>query len=311
MPSTTPSYIELHQRGELHERTERAFKILEACALCPRKCGVNRISGDTGVCQTADRAAVSSFNPHFGEESPLVGHGGSGTIFFTHCNLLCLFCQNFDISRGGEGEIVSDQTLAAMMMRLQDLGCHNINFVTPTHVVPQILSGLEIAVEKGLSVPLAYNSGGYDSVDTLKLLEGVIDIYMPDFKFINPELAKNACNAEDYAEVARAALKEMHRQVGDLMVDESGIARKGLLVRHLVLPGNLANTETVMRFLADEISRDTYVNIMPQYRPCGRAREIDGLSDYPSKKDFEQAVESAARAGLKRLDKPRRVFMVC
>ncbi len=311
MTPKAPSYIELHESGGLRERAEYAKGILASCTLCPRNCGVNRISGETGVCKTGDKARVSSFNPHFGEEPPLVGRGGSGTIFFTHCNLLCLFCQNFDISHEGEGETLSDETLAAMMLRLQKMGCHNINFVTPTHVVPQILSALEIAVEKGLSVPLVYNSGGYDSVETLKLLDGAIDIYMPDFKFMNRELAKSVCNAEDYSDIACAALKEMHRQVGDLVIDETGIARKGLLVRHLVLPRGLADTEAVMTFLAEEISRDTYVNIMPQYRPCGRAREIDGLSEYPSKNDFEQASDAASRAGLHRLDKPKRVFMVC
>ena len=238
----------------LREKTQKAYDQLKSCVLCPRKCGVDRLSGETGTCKTGRLAWVSSYSPHFGEEAPLVGNCGSGTIFFTHCNLRCLFCQNFDISHQGCGQEVSGEKLAAMMLDLQNQGCHNINFVTPSHVVPQILSAVEIAIQRGLHVPLVFNSGGYDRVATLKLLEGVFDIYMPDFKFWDPQIAEDACQARDYPEVARKALLEMHRQVGDLLLDEAGIARRGLVIRHLVLPDGLAGTREIMRFIAQRLS---------------------------------------------------------
>jgi len=302
--------METFQNGLLKEKIRKAHKMLGACVLCPRRCKVDRLSGETGVCKTGLQALVSSYNPHFGEEAPLVGRHGSGTIFFTHCNLLCIFCQNYDISHLGHGEEVSDEQLADLMLYLQNLGCHNINFVTPSHVVPQILSAVGIAAAAGLSVPLVYNSGGYDSIHTLKLLEDVVDIYMPDFKFWEPEVAKNACDAEDYPEIARQALKEMHRQAGDLVTDESGIARRGILLRHLVLPQDLAGTRQVMKFIAQEISTNTYVNIMPQYRPCGRADEIKELSRHLSQKDFNMALEAAIDEGIERLDSRRRKFVL-
>lgn len=295
----------------MREKIDRAFETMRSCVLCPRECRVDRLSGEKGLCETGKKARVSSYNPHFGEEAPLVGRNGSGTIFFTHCNLLCKFCQNFDISHEGYGEEVSEEQLAAIMMHLQGLGCHNINFVTPTHVVPQILSAVEIAAGKGLSVPLVYNTGGYDKVDTLKLLDGVFDIYMPDFKFWDAGIAESACNAGDYSEVAQAALKEMHRQVGDLDIDESGTAKRGILLRHLVLPGGLAGTRDVMRFVVKEISPDTYVNIMPQYRPVGKAEEVGGLGGYPSRKDFETALREARDEGILRFDERRPVFAIC
>jgi putative pyruvate formate lyase activating enzyme len=260
------------------------------------------------VCKTGTHAWVSSYTPHYGEEDPLVGTNGSGTIFFTHCNLLCVFCQNFDISHEGIGQEVSAEQLAAIMVDLQRMGCHNINFVTPSHVVWQILEALAIAAENGLRVPLVYNSGGYDRVETLKLLEGVFDIYMPDFKFWDPRVAEETCNAPDYPKVARNALREMHRQVGDLVIDGRGIARRGLLVRHLVLPGGLAGTREIMRFIAHDISTDTYVNIMTQYRPCGRAAEVRELAAYPTENDFKKARRAAKEEGIWRLDRPRRFF---
>ena len=281
-----------------------------SCDLCPRQCHVNRLEGETGVCNTGQRAWISSFNAHFGEEAPLVGRNGSGTIFFTHCNLLCIFCQNFDISHEGHGQKVTDDQLASVMLSLQKQGCHNINFVTPSHVVPQILSAVNIAAQNGLAVPLVYNSSGYDSVETLKLLEGVIDIYMPDFKFWNPEVSAQACDAEDYPEVARRALLEMHRQVGDLVTDADGIAERGLLVRHLVLPQEMAGTRNVMRFIATELSTNTYVNIMAQYRPCGRAAEMPELATRPSQDELDSAVHAAKEEGILRLDKPRRSFVL-
>ena len=304
-----PAYIETYKKGLLKKKAEYARKILASCVLCPRQCKVDRLLGETGICKTGSRAMVSSYNAHFGEEAPLVGQNGSGTIFFTHCNLLCVFCQNYDISHEGCGEEVSDEQLAGIMLALQKSGCHNINFVTPSHVVPQILSALGIAVEKGFCIPLVYNTGGYDRVETLKILDGVIDIYMPDFKFWDPYIAGKACEAKDYPEAARNALAEMFRQVGDLVVDASGIAQRGLLVRHLVMPHGHAGTREVMRFIANKISKNTYVNVMFQYRPCGNVYQFKEFSSRPSDRDFNEAVKAAKEEGITRLDKPRHVFM--
>jgi putative pyruvate formate lyase activating enzyme len=308
MTRADASYIRLIEQGKLAEKIRSVRSMLHACTLCPRECRVDRLSGQTGVCKTGAYAWVSSYTPHYGEEAPLVGTNGSGTIFFAHCNLLCIFCQNFDISHEGIGQEVSAEQLAAIMIDLQRMGCHNINFVTPSHVVWQILEALAIAAENGLRVPLVYNSGGYDRVETLQLLEGVFDIYMPDFKFWDPRVAEETCNAPDYPEVARKALREMHRQVGDLVIDGNGIARRGLLVRHLVLPESLAGTREIMRFIADDISTNTYVNIMTQYRPCGRAAEVRELAAYPTETDFQKARRAAIEAGIRRLDRPGRVF---
>jgi len=310
MPAFEPAYIETFKKGLLKKKIKTAGKILKFCKLCPRECGVDRLAGQTGVCNTGEKAFVSSYHPHFGEEAPLVGAGGSGTIFFTHCNLLCLFCQNYDISHEGCGEEVTSEQLAKNMLHLQDIGCHNINFVTPSHVVPQILSAVSLAVENGLNVPLIYNTGGYDSIETLKLLEGVFDIYMPDFKFWSPKIAEAACKAKDYPEIARNALIEMHRQVGDLVLDEYGIAMRGLLIRHLVLPKGLAGTRNIMKFIANGISPNSYVNIMAQYRPCGRAAEIEELSTRLKPEDFQTAYQAAIEEGITRLDKPKRVFVI-
>ena len=309
MTAYEPAYINAHEKGLLQERVAKADRLLKACMLCPRKCGVDRLAGETGFCKTGQRAWVSSYSPHFGEEAPLVGTHGSGTIFFTHCNLLCLFCQNFDISHQGQGQKVSDNELASLMLALQNQGCHNINFVTPSHVVPQILAALEIAVEQGLNVPLVFNSGGYDRMTTLELLDGIVDIYMPDFKFWDSQVAEDSCKAADYPEVARRALAEMHRQVGDLIIDDDGIGRRGLLIRHLVLPGGLAGTREVMRFIARDISPFSYVNVMSQYRPCGRAAEVEGLESHLSVEDYRLAVQAAKEEGITRLDQPQQRFV--
>lgn len=304
-----PVYIQTYEKGLLKEKAATAWDILASCILCPRRCEVDRQSGQTGVCKTGAKALVSSYTPHFGEEEPLVGSGGSGTIFFTHCNLLCVFCQNFDISHEGHGEEVTSEQLADMMLQLQNLGSHNINFVTPSHVVPHILQALEFAVEAGLRVPLVYNSSAYDSVETLKILDGVIDIYMPDFKFWSSDNAQRSCDAEDYPEVARNALMEMHRQAGDLEIDSSGVARRGLLIRHLVMPSNFSGTREVMRFIAQNVSANSYVNVMPQYMPCGRASEIEELREPLSFEEFEAALQAAASEGITRIDERRRVFI--
>ncbi len=303
-----PAYIAAAKNGRLDAAITATREILKECALCPRECRVDRLSDERGVCRTGYLAEVSSFAPHFGEETPLVGKNGSGTIFFTHCNLLCIFCQNYDISHLGDGEPATDDALADMMITLQNRGCHNINFVTPSHVVPQILSAVKIAAGKGLHIPLIYNSGGYDKLSTLQLLSGIIDIYMPDFKFVDSEIARRLCNAPDYPDVARTALKEMHRQVGDLVVDDAGIAVSGILVRHLVMPADMAGTEGAMQYIAEEISKATYVNIMPQYRPCGAAGEMPELTSGISQSDYKAALETARAAGITRLDHRARIF---
>jgi putative pyruvate formate lyase activating enzyme len=308
--SAEPSYLRLHSEGLLKERVQRALAVLESCRLCPRNCGVNRLRGELGFCETGRKVAVASYNAHFGEESPLVGRSGSGTIFISSCNLLCSFCQNYEISHGREGTEVGPEQMAFMMVQLSGAGCHNINFVTPTHVVPQVLEALPHAIERGLSVPLVYNSSGYDSRETLELLDGIFDIYMPDFKFWDNRWSERYCGAPDYREVAMAALREMHRQVGDLVVDEWGIARRGLLVRHLVMPNQVAGTEEIMEFLAKEISPNTYVNVMDQYRPCGSAHRDEFINRPLHSKEYRNAVNAANRAGIERLDERDRIRLI-
>ena len=302
-----PSYLRLYSKGVLQERVQKAFAVLESCCLCPRNCGVNRLNGEFGFCETGRKAVVASYNAHFGEESPLVGKFGSGTIFFSSCNLLCSFCQNHEISHGKEGVEVAPEQMAHMMVQLSQAGCHNINFVTPTHVVPQILEALPYAIERGLGVPLVYNSSGYDSRKTLELLDGIFDIYMPDFKFWDNLWADRYCGAPDYREVAISALREMHRQVGDLAMNERGIAYRGLLVRHLVMPNQVAGTQGIMEFLAKELSSNTYVNVMDQYRPCGSAHRDDFINRRLHSKEYRDAVSAAKRAGIERLDERDRI----
>ncbi len=294
-------YLALHEFGELEKRIEAARENLQCCTLCPRICKVNRLEGELGICKTGKRMIVASYAPHFGEEAPLVGQGGSGTIFVSNCNLGCVFCQNYEISHVGDGVKAEPGQVAAIMVSLQKQGCHNINFVTPSHVVPQILEALPLAIAKGLTLPLVYNSSGYDSVETLKLLDGVVDIYMPDFKFWDKESAKRLAKAPDYPERARSAISEMFRQVGDLEMDQDGIAIRGLLVRHLVMPGGLAETREIVRFLAG-LSKDTYVNIMEQYRPMGRAAEFPPIDRPLAHDEYVEAVRLAREAGLDRLD---------
>ncbi len=304
-------YLDLHAGGELAERAREAAERLRDCHLCPRECAVDRTGGEVGVCGLGRRAQVASMNLHFGEEDPLVGRDGSGTIFFAGCNLNCHFCQNYDISHDPHPSMeVSPARLAEVMLDLQDRGAHNINFVTPSHVVAQILEALVLAADQGLDLPLVYNTSGYDSVETLALLDGVVDIYMPDIKIDSPALAERFCQARDYPERARAALREMHRQVGDLELDDRGVATSGLLVRHLVMPGDTAGTREWMEFLAREISTNTYVNIMGQYRPCGRVlrrpEEFPEISRAVSAKDMARAFEAAEEMGITRLDQRRR-----
>ena len=297
-----PSYLQLYKEGRLLEKVEEARSLLEECRLCPRQCAVDRLNDEKGFCKTGRKAKVASFNAHFGEEAPLVGRLGSGTIFFSSCNLRCSFCQNYEISHLDEGAEIEAKDTAAIMIELASRGCHNINLVTPTHVVPQILEAILLAVEHGLTIPIVYNSSGYERVETLMLLRGIIDIYMPDFKFWDRKWADRYCNAPDYREMAVGALKEMHAQVGDLKVDKDGIAERGLLVRHLVMPNGIAGTKEIMEFLAKEISPQTYANVMDQYRPCGTAYEDEYIDHRISGREYSAALEWAKNAGLKRLD---------
>jgi putative pyruvate formate lyase activating enzyme len=301
------SYLILFEKGVLKERIEAALAGLEECRLCPRSCGVNRLQDEKGFCETGRRAALASYNAHFGEEAPLVGTRGSGTIFISSCNLLCSFCQNYEISHGREGMEVEAEQMALVMIRLAQAGCHNINIVTPSHVVPQILEALPIAIEKGLRIPLVYNSSGYDRVETLKLLDGVFDIYMPDLKFWESAFADRYCQAPDYRDVAVQSVREMHRQVGDLVLDEQGVAIRGLIVRHLVMPNQVGGTKEIVRFLAEEISPNTYVNVMDQYRPCGSAHGDPLVNRRLSAQEFRDAMTEAKKAGLTRLDPRDRI----
>ena len=285
----------------LSHRMASLREMMRSCHLCPRNCGVNRLAGETGVCCVAAEPIVSSHGPHFGEEAPLVGRHGSGTVFLTHCNLKCIFCQNYDISHLGDGKTTTTEKLADMFLDLQRRGCHNINWVTPTHQAPMLVEAARIARERGLTLPIVYNCGGYESLEALQLLEGIVDIYMPDAKYGDDAAGRQLSGVPDYWARNQEALAEMHRQVGDLMVGEEGIARRGLLVRHLVLPQGLAGTDTVMPFLAS-LSRNTYVNVMAQYRPAYRAGEVAAMARPPTSQEFRAALEAARGAGITRLD---------
>lgn len=303
-----PAYLALFRSNKLKEQVRLAYQHLEDCDLCARYCHVNRFKGVAGaVCRTGEQAVVHSFGPHHGEEDVLSGWRGSGTIFFSWCNLRCLFCQNWDISQRGIGQAVRPEEIAAMMLELQEEGCHNINFVSPSHVVAQILAAVLIAAEGGLRLPLVYNTGGYDSLEALRLLDGVIDIYMPDMKYGDAEIARRYSKVRNYPEANQTAVKEMHRQVGDLVVDKDGLAQRGLLIRHLILPERLAGTDRVLAFIAKEISLNSYINLMDQYRPCYRADEYPPL-DRPIRADeYREALQLAAQHGLRRLDRRRRI----
>ena len=302
-----PAYLALHRSGELRRRAQQAVQRLEHCLVCPRNCGVDRLSDRTAACKTGRLARVSSYFPHLGEEDCLRGWRGSGTIFFSLCNLRCVFCQNFEISQAGQGQLTSPQRLAEMMLELQAMGCHNLNFVTPEHVVPQILEALPPAVESGLRLPLVYNTSAYDSLDSMQLMDGIVDIYMPDFKFWDEERSLRYLKARDYPAAARRAILEMHRQVGELKLDEHGLAKRGVLLRHLVMPGEIAGTEAIMRFVAEQVSPDSYVNVMGQYYPAGKVdqNKYSEINRRISEPELKLAVQTARRAGLWRLDERR------
>jgi putative pyruvate formate lyase activating enzyme len=289
----------------MEERISRACEFLRQCTVCPRACRVNRLEDRHGYCRTGRRAAVLSYGPHFGEEPPIVWLHGSGTIFITHCNLACVFCQNFAISQCGTGRKVSAGALADMIFRLQRQGCHNINIVTPSHVVPQLLKNIGIAAGKGLTIPIVYNSGGYDAVSTLRFLDGVVDIYMPGAKFGYNDIASTLSHAPDYVDRMKAALREMHRQVGNLVI-ENDIAVRGLLIRHLVLPGNLAGSDQIIPWIAGTLSKDTYVNVMDQYHPAWHAANVNDEIPFPvllrpvTASEYRAAIRAATSCGLHR-----------
>lgn len=288
---------------ELSRRADQLYSMLESCTLCPRNCRVNRLKGEIGFCQNGNQVLVATYGPHFGEERPLVGRGGSGTVFFSWCNLRCIYCQNYEISQLGDGNPVSPEILAFIFLSLKESGCHNINLVTPTHVIPFWVKALELIEEETtLGIPIVYNTGGYESVEVLELLEGIVDIYMPDFKYWDDDVGRKLSGCNNYSEVAQSALKEMHRQVGDLAIDENGLAQRGLLVRHLVLPGGLAGSEFIFDFISKEISKDTYINIMDQYRPCGPNSLPSPLNRRTRPNEYNQAIAAAKRAELWRID---------
>lgn len=295
-----PAYLTTKTNGLLEGKVAGLEALVNPCVLCPRQCKALRAAGETGYCRAPYDLSLSSAFAHRGEEAPLVGTNGSGTIFLSHCNLRCAFCQNYDISIRGEGRCFSYGELAAIMVRLQEQGCHNINFVTPTHYVHQIVKALSVAIDQGLSIPIVYNCGGYESLDVLRLLDGIVDIYMPDIKFLDGELSKRFCSAKDYPDVVKLVVKEMQRQVGDLECDQSGIAQKGLLIRHLVMPNCGEDTKSILRFVRDEISKDAFVNIMAQYHPCYNAGAYPEIARRITRAEYDEALEYARAIGLTR-----------
>ena len=298
-----PAYEKLHSEGKLAERIERAYAIFEECELCPRQCGVNRLEGDRGFCRAPSKVVVYSAQPHFGEEISLVGEQGSGTIFFSNCNLRCVFCQNWPIAHEGKGQEIEDGDLAGMMLYLQRIGCHNINLVTPTHVMPNILNATKIALNKGLRIPLVYNTSGYERQEIIELLDGIVDIYMPDMKYMDPDQSeKYSSGASDYPEVTMKAIVEMNRQVGELHCDKRGIALRGLIIRHLVMPNRVAGTEKFVKWVAETLPKSTYVNIMPQYHVDYKAYEYPKIARGITVGEFLEAMDWAEKYGLSNLD---------
>ena len=298
-----PAYAKLEREGTLAQRVEHAYSIFEECRLCPRQCGVNRIGGERGYCNAPSQVMIYSAHPHFGEEISLVGKGGSGTIFFSNCNLRCVFCQNWPISIDGQGRGYSDEQLAQMMLHLQNIGCHNVNLVTPTHVMPNIINATRIAFQNGLRIPLVYNTSGYESVEILRLLDGVVDIYLPDFKYMDAHMAeKFSSGASDYPDLAKSAILEMHRQVGLHQVDPRGIARRGLMIRHLVMPNNVAGTQIFVKWVAENLPKTVYVNIMHQYHVDYKAFEYPEIWRATRAEEYLEAMQWARDAGLKNLD---------
>jgi len=299
-----PAYQKLEDKGKLKERVEQAFEKLKYCELCPRRCGVNRLNGETGFCNTTDKVVVHGYTAHFGEERPLVGNNGSGTIFFSNCNLRCVFCQNWPIAHKGRGDQVSDEEIASMMIELQNRGCHNINLVTPTHIMPNLLNATRKALNKGLHLPLCYNTGGYELKENMELLDGIADIYLPDLKFMDEEMFEkySVKPTPDYPQKAQESIIEMHRQVGDVIKNQEGHALSGLMVRHLVMPNRVSNPKKFVEWFAENLSKDTYVNIMAQYRVEYKAYEYEKINRAITSEEFIEAIEWAKEAGLTNLD---------
>lgn len=297
-----PSYLELEEKGILSQRVKKLYSIYENCHLCPRDCRVDRIKGETGKCRATSQVKVSDAFPHFGEEPPLVGKKGSGTIFFSNCGLRCVFCQNYKISIEGEGVEISDERLADLMTKLQKVGCHNINLVTPTHYVPNIVNAVQMAIKNGLHIPLVYNTSGYETLETLQLLDGIIDIYLPDCKYMNPEYAaKYSSEAFSYPYYAQIALKEMHRQVGVLQINQKGIAVRGLMIRHLIMPNRISGAKKFLKFIAENFPKNTYINLMAQYRPEHKAFDYPEIARRLKRSEYQEAVQWAKNYGLNRL----------
>jgi putative pyruvate formate lyase activating enzyme len=302
-PGFEPPYLRLHRSGELQERGRTLWNVMKHCRLCPRECGADRLDGDTGFCQASSRLEISACHPHFGEETPLVGTGGSGTVFFTHCGLRCVFCINWQVSQGGRGETRDIDALATMMLGLQAMGCHNVNVVTPTHYSPHIVLALDVAARRGLRLPLVYNTCGWESLEILELLDGIVDIYLPDFKYSDGRMAaKYSADATSYPEVTRSALLEMHRQVGVAKPAADGRMYRGLMIRHLVMPNDVGGTKDVIEWIANHLPKDTYLNLMSQYRPMYRALDYPEIARRVSREEFSNAVRWAREAGLTRLD---------
>jgi len=298
-----PGYLKLHRKGELKQRGKRLWAMMEKCELCPRQCGVNKLKGEKGFCKANAKLEISAYHPHYGEERPLVGKGGSGTIFMTNCSLRCVFCINWEISQGGQGSIRNITEFADMMLSLQNMGCHNINIVTPTHYSPHILLALDNAAARGLKVPLVYNTCGWERIEILQILDGVVDIYLPDFKYSNPDMAaKYSSGAYSYPEVTKMAIIEMHRQVGVAKPAENGLMYRGLMIRHLVMPNNVSGTKEVIDWIASNLQKDTYVNLMSQYQPVYKASQYPEINRRITRQEYLEAVEYAQRAELTNLD---------
>lgn len=293
-----PAYLESFRNGNLAQAIKKAGALLESCSLCPRKCGVNRLKNEQGFCKTGLKARICSFMPHHGEEPAVSGRRGSGTVFFSHCNMACVYCQNYEFSQEGQGREVDEAELAQFMLGLARMGCHNINLVTPTHVLPQILKSLELAISDGLKIPLVYNTGGYELAEILKLLDGIVDIYLPDMRYAEPEAARRYSAALDYPAYNQEAIKEMHRQVGTAQIDDNGIITRGLIIRHLVLPSGLAGTDKIMAFIAGQVSKDTYISLMSQYFPCFCAQEYPEIARRITSEEYQEAQASMQRYGL-------------
>jgi len=293
-----PVYLESHNNGKLKSIIEEAFGMLESCRICPRKCGVNRLNDERGFCRIGLKPKVASFMPHHGEEPPISGTRGSGTIFFSGCNMICAYCQNYEFSQLDEGREVEFEELATFMLQLQDMGCHNINLVTPTHVMPQILKALKLAIPKGLKIPIVYNTSGFELPEIIKLLDGIVDIYLADMRYADNDMAIKYSSAQDYPKLNQAALKEMHRQVGVARIDNAGIIKRGVIIRHLVLPDNISGTHSIMRFIKEGLSKDTYISLMSQYLPCYKASQFQEISRRITEQEYEDAVATMEKHGL-------------